>query len=108
MGFAEAVIALSERGIFQFFLPFALVFAIVYGILLKYKPFGEYKDNTAIALIYGIIAFGTALFVLLYGLNVYIENFLAWVLGRAGLILILILAAIIIAAFMKGGEKLGE
>jgi hypothetical protein len=59
-------------------------------------------------MIYAITSFLVALFVLLFGLNVYIEMFLAWVLGRAGLIVILLFAGLIIAAFGMGGSKLGE
>ena len=76
-------------------------------MLLKYKPFGEWKDNTAIQLIYGIISLLFSLFVMFYGLNVYIGMFLTWVIGRGGLILILLLMGIVIAALAKGGEKIG-
>ena len=107
MGFEYLPLKLSELGFFNFFAPFALVFLITLGILLKYKPFGEWKDSTAIQLSYGIVSFIVALFVTLYGLHVYIEMFLAWTLGRAGLIIILLLMAVIIAAIAKGGEKLG-
>ena len=107
MGFAEAVIKLAEFGLFQFFIPFALFFMILYGVFLRYKPFGDWKDNTIISMIYGLTSFFVALFIMLYGLNVYIENFLTWVLGRLGLVLILVLAVIVIAAFSKGGSELG-
>ena len=112
MAFAEGVARLVESGFFQFFAPFALVFSIVMGVLLKYKPFGNWKNDEGktniIFLIYFVISFLTGLFVMVYGLNVYIEAFLAWTLGRAGLILILLMVAIIIAAFSKGGgENLG-
>ena len=110
MGIAETVAAMASRGFFQFFAPFALVFLLVYGVLLKFKPFGEWKGegNTAVSMIYAITSFLMATFVLLFGLNVYIEMFLAWVLGRAGIIIILLFAAIIIAAFGSSGGKLGE
>ena len=107
MGFAEMITTLAGIGIFQFFIPFALFFMILYGVLLKYKPFGDWKDNTAVSIIYGLLSFLVALFIMLYGLNVYLENFLAWVLGRLGIILILILAIIVISAFTKGGSDLG-
>ena len=103
MAMEDSVLWLSENGFFQFFAPFALVFLLVYGTLLKSKPFGEYKDNTAISWIYAITAFLSGAFVLLFGLNVYIETFLAWVLGRAGIIIILLFAALIISAFGRSG-----
>ena len=107
MGFAEMTIKLAEVGIFQFFIPFALFFMILYGVFLRYKPFGEWKDNTTISMIYGLTSFMIALFIMLYGLNAYLENFFAWVFGRLGVILMLILAVIIVSAFAKGGSELG-
>ena len=107
MAISDIVIKGVEAGFFQFIAPFALVFLLIYGVLLKTKPFGDWKDNTAISMIYGISSFLIATFVLLFGLNVYLENFLAWILGRAGIIIILLFAGIIIAAFGKGGSNLG-
>ncbi len=108
MGIAEVVAKAASMGFYQFFAPFALVFLLTYGVLLKFKPFGDWKDNTAVSMIYGVVSFLVGTFVLLFGLNVYIETFLAWVLGRAGIIMILLLAGLIIAAFGFGGSKLGE
>ncbi len=109
MAMEDIILWLSEKGFYQFFAPFALVFLLVYGTLLKTKPFGEYKDNSAISWIYAITSFLAGAFVLLFGLNIYIETFLAWVLGRAGIIIILLFAALIISAFgrsgMSGEEK---
>ena len=106
MAVSDAVVRLVEFGFFQFIAPFSLIFLLTYGILLRYKPFGDWKDNTTIAMIYGISSFLAASFVLLFGLNVYIEQFLAWVLGRAGIIVILLFAGLIIAAFGMQGSKL--
>ncbi len=101
MGFAEVILWAVEKGIFQFFLPFALVFLITYAIVLKLKLFGDKTE-----LLGGILSFFIALFVMLYGLNVYIEQFLAWTLGRGGLFLILILFGLIVYGFSKmGGES---
>jgi hypothetical protein len=108
VGIAETVAWLASNGFYQFFAPFALVFLLTYGVLLKFKPFGDYKDNAAVSIIYGVTAFLMGMFVLLFGLNVYIEQFLAWVLGRAGIIIILLLAGLIIAGFGFGGGKMGE
>ena len=107
MGFAEMTMKLAEVGIFQFFIPFALFFMILYGVFLRYKPFGDWKDNTTISIIYGLTSFLISLFIMLYGLNVYLENFFTWVFGRLGIILMLILVIIVIASFTKGGSELG-
>ncbi|MBR9689500.1 MAG: hypothetical protein GOV01_01210 [Candidatus Altiarchaeota archaeon] len=109
MGIADVVVKMVEVGFFQFFAPFALVFLLTYGVLLKFKPFGEWKgaENRGVSMIYAITAFLMGTFVLLFGLNTYIETFLAWVLGRMGIIIILLFAAIIIAAFGMQGSKMG-
>jgi hypothetical protein len=108
MAISDVVIWLVDKGFFQFFAPFALTFVIVYGVLIKTKIFGDDKDKkTALDIIYAVIAFVSALFVLLFGLNVYIEMFLAWVLGRMGILLILVLAGFVIYAFAKGGLDSG-
>ncbi|MBR9680115.1 MAG: hypothetical protein GOU99_03645 [Candidatus Altiarchaeota archaeon] len=103
MGFAEIVLEMAKLGLFQFFFPFALVFIILYALLLKYKILGDDKGVMS-----GAVAFIISLFLMLYGVNVYIANFLAWVLGRAGILIILLLMGLVIAAFVKeqagGGE----
>ena len=110
MGIADVIAGAVEFGFFQFFAPFALVFLLTYGVLLKYKPFGDWqgKDNTGVSMIYAVTSFLMGAFVLLFGLNIYIETFLAWILGRAGIIIILLFAALIIAAFGMEGGKFGS
>jgi|GEM_PF-2828363 len=111
MAISDVIIKAVEFGFFQFFAPFALVFLLTYGVLLKYKPFGDWRGeggSTAISMIYAVTSFLMGAFVLLFGLNVYIETFLAWVLGRAGVIIILLFAALIIAAFGMEGGKFGN
>ena len=98
---------LSKTAFYEIYAPFGLVFLIAFGLFLRYKPFGDWSNNNVILLIYGILSFLIGLFVMLFALNVYIEMFLAWVIGRGGIILILILMALLIAAFLKGGENLG-
>lgn len=111
MAIEDVVMKAVEFGFFQFFAPFALIFLLTYGVLLKFKPFGDWRGesgSTAISMIYAVTSFLMGAFVLLFGLNVYIETFLAWVLGRAGVIIILLFAALIIAAFGMEGGKLGD
>jgi len=44
-GLAEIITGAKEYGIFDFFLPFILTFAIFYGLLIKTKIFGQGEDK---------------------------------------------------------------
>jgi hypothetical protein len=65
MGFAEIVATWKDYGVFEFYLPFVLMFAIFYGLLRRSKIFGESADRhaTNINVIVSIVA---ALFVMVY------------------------------------------
>ncbi len=108
MGFAEAVIAAAQKGVFQFFLPFAIYFLVLIGVFFKFKPFGEWEEKPFIQLVYGLLSFFIALFIMLYGLDVYIEKFLAWVFGRAGILLMILVVAFALAAMFRAGAGGGE
>jgi hypothetical protein len=45
VGLAEIIAGAKEYGIFDFFLPFILTFAIFYGLLIKTKIFGQGEDK---------------------------------------------------------------
>ncbi len=45
VGLAEIITGAKEYGIFDFFLPFILTFAIFYGLLIKTKIFGQGEDK---------------------------------------------------------------
>ncbi len=83
-------------------------FLLIYGILLKTRPFTADKkkeDTAAIKMIYSITSFLMASLVLVFGLNVYIELFLAWVIGRAALVIILLVMGLVIMSLMNEGAK---
>jgi len=54
-GFEDLLLAGKQVGIFDFYLPFVLSFAIVYGILRKAKIFGEDKVGRTVDLIISVI-----------------------------------------------------
>jgi hypothetical protein len=67
MATIENVVAnLQNVGIFQFFLPFILIFAVVYGMLTKLKIFGNPKDDPGANKINAIVAFAFAAFIMVY------------------------------------------
>ncbi len=47
----------EQAGVFSYVLPFLLIFAVVFGILMKIKVFGDNKGlNAVIALVIGLLA----------------------------------------------------
>ncbi len=87
---------LREIGFFDFFLPFILFFAIIYGALEKTQVFGEgRKDiNAIIALVIALIASTTSW--VLKG----VAGFLPWV----GFIALIVVAFLMLAAMVYGGD----
>jgi hypothetical protein len=84
---------LRNLGFFQFFLPFLLFFAIIYGALQKTKVFGERKDIDAIiALVIALIASTTAW--VIEGLS----GFLPWV----GFIALVIVCFLMLVGMIYG------
>jgi len=80
-------------GIFDFFLPFILAFAIFYGILSKIKIFGESKERSA-RTINLVISLAAAAYVTLYVImpNVALSTFLANMFGKATVVILSLIA----------------
>jgi hypothetical protein len=79
MGFADVIAGWREYGVFEFFLPFLLMFAIFYGLLRKAKLFGDENDKQ-VKKINLIVAGVAALFVMVYtptgiSLTAFFANF---------------------------------
>lgn len=62
-GIADLIAAGKELGIFEFYLPFILLFAIIYGLLQKSKIFGEPEKVKNINM---IISLAASLFVMVF------------------------------------------
>jgi hypothetical protein len=62
---ADVVANLQTVGIFQFFLPFIILFAILYGLLTKMKIFGDPKEDKGVNRINTIIAFACSAFIMI-------------------------------------------
>ncbi|MBI4894317.1 MAG: hypothetical protein HY833_01120 [Candidatus Aenigmarchaeota archaeon] len=62
---AEVITNLQTVGIFQFFLPFIILFAILYGLLTKMKIFGDPKEDKGVNRINTIISFACAAFIMI-------------------------------------------
>ncbi len=107
MGIAELILAGKELGIFQFYIPFMVMFAILYGLLNKTKIFGEEKKAKTINL---IISIGISLFLMQYALAAPLANFFAQFTGSIFAILIGILGFLMVTYLLLAlvGGKLPE
>ena len=88
--FFSAIELMRSMGVFDFFIPFILVFTIVYGILEKTQVFGKNRHD-----INSMIALSMALMFAITGWAVRAtQNFLPWV----GLLAIVIISFLMLTA----------
>jgi len=94
--FQGAIDILINMGFFNVILPFLLVYAIVYGILVRTKIFGPEQTS-----VNAIISFSLALF-FVAAANVVevIQGFLPWV----GVVAIFIVGVMMLGVLIYGGE----
>lgn len=100
MGIAELVAAAKEFGIFEFYLPFILMFAVIYGLLAKSRIFGEAKERPAstINLVVSLVA---AAFIMVYTpAGITLAAFISNLFGGTLVVLLSILAFLIIAGLV--------
>jgi hypothetical protein len=86
----------AEFGIFSYFLPFLLIFAFVYGILLKSKILGE---NTGVNLIVSAALAGLAL------VGDTVPRFFQEIVPNIGMALIVLIAAVILLGLFYGESE---
>ena len=92
--FADTIKLLKETGVYEYVLPFLLVFAIMFALLEKTKVLGDDKTN-----INGLIAFVVGLVLIAQqGIVEIINRFLP----RVSLILVVILMALVVIATIAG------
>ena len=95
---ADLIAAGQEFGIFEFYLPFVILFAIVYGLLMKSKIFGADKAGKNINL---IIALAISLFVMVYTpAGVQLSTFLSDFFGKVFVVLVTILALLMMLGLL--------
>jgi hypothetical protein len=86
----------EQAGFFSYVLPFLLIFALVYGILMRAKVF---KDNKAIN---GVIAFSVGLLALQFD---FVPIFFSELFPRLGVALSIILALLILLGLFFDPEN---
>jgi hypothetical protein len=103
MALADLIAAGKEFGIFQFYLPFIIMFAILYGLLRRAKIFGEQKNIDM------IIALAASLFVMVFTpAGITLTEFFANFFGGTLIVFVTILAFLLITfmiAVPLGGGK---
>jgi len=95
----EGVIGtLKEVGVFRFYLPFLLSFAILYALLLKTKIFGEQKGLVT------VIALAASAFIMVYSpVGIAFSTFLANFFGNAVVVILTIVVLIIFVNMLQSG-----
>lgn len=97
-GLEGIVQAAKDIGVFQFYLPFILVFAIILGLLQKVKVFGENKQlNVIIAL---VVAAYVAVFT---PVGITFGQFLTSLFGNAIVVIITFVIVALFFAVLQGG-----
>lgn len=111
---ADVVTNLQSIGIFKFFLPFIILFAVFYGLLSKTKIFGDPKETKGIN---AVVAFAAAAFIMLYPttnvavfqLTDYLANFvggtLIYIFGILAFLVVMFMIATPLGMKTEGFEK---
>lgn len=98
-GIAEFIQAAQAYGIFDFFLPFILMFAVLYGLLTKSNIFkmGD-KPANAINL---VIALAISAFIMIYPVTgVTIADFIAQLFGKTFVVILTLLSFLIVTGLV--------
>jgi hypothetical protein len=85
----------QQAGVFAYLIPFLIIFAVVYGILLKTKLLGENRGVIA------TIALGVGLMSLL---NDYVSNFFSSLFPYAGMAIAVLLVALILMGLVSSED----
>ncbi len=100
--FGNVLATWEQAGVFSYMLPFLLIFAVVYGILVQTKLFGGRKDATG-RTINAIIALAIGLLSLQFD---FVPRFFSQVFPRVGVgLAVLLLALIFLGMFTDPKSK---
>lgn len=96
---ADLISIATNYGVFEFYLPFLIMFALFYGLLTKMRifgdPYGDDKKGARLArAINVILALGISLFIMAYTpVGISLSSFLAGMFGQTSLIVITLICA---------------
>ena len=99
---ADFISLAKNFGLFEFYLPFILCFALFYGLLLKSKIFGDTKASKNVSV---LISFVAAFYLMAFTpVGVTLTTFFAQFFGSLATVLITFLAFLMIIALLTPGE----
>lgn len=91
MAFADILELWKAYGVFEFYLPFVLMFAIFYGLLAKSKIFGDEDKERRVRNINVVISIVAALFVMVSPVGVSLTTFFGTFFTQTMVVLALLL-----------------
>ena len=105
---ADLVANMQGFGIYDFFLPFILAFAIFYGLLSKISIFGSPKERSA-RTINLVVALAAAAYITLYVVmpNVHLSTVLANMFGQTIVVILCLIAFLAIFYLMMNALQPG-
>lgn len=98
----------KETGIFDFYLPFVLSFAIFYGLLEKSKIFGDSSKDKKVRNINVIIAFSASLMIIVFTPMSALVHFLGTMFTQTFVAMATLLAFVLIFYMLVPPAKEGE
>jgi len=102
-GIADLIAAGKEIGIFEFYLPFVIMFAILYGLLSKSKIFGDASKDRKVRSINLIIALAASAFVMAYTpVGITLTTFFANLFTNALIAIVTMLVFLMLTALVLG------
>lgn len=97
-GLADIVPFLKEVGIYEYYLPFVILFSLIFGLLNKSKIFGDDKKAKNLNI---IISLAAAFYIMAYSpLGVTLTSFFANLFTELAVMLVTILAFMMIVALL--------
>ena len=97
--FDEMVEMMVEEGVYQYLLPFILFWVVSYGLLKKSKVLG---DGNLDLLVATVLSFMATLF---FASVPAVGEFFAFLAGKIGILLVVVLFALIVNAFVNTEVK---
>lgn len=102
-GIADLIAAGKDIGIFEFYLPFVIMFAILYGLLSKSKIFGDSEKDRKVRAINLVISLAASAFVMAYTpVGITLTTFFANLFTNALIAIVTMLVFLMIVALVLG------
>jgi len=108
MAFADILELWKEQGVYEFYLPFVLMFAIFYGLLAKSKIFGDEDKERRVRNINVVISIVAALFVMVSPVGVSMTVFFGTFFTQTMVILTTMLCFVMIFYMVIPHDKVGD